>query len=230
MSEGKCVFCNSSFSKGTMTKHLNSCSQRRVVLDTAEQKQKSKNFHLVVEGRHSPAYWLHFFTPANTTLETIDSFLRDIWLECCWHLSMFTIEGTRYSTSPMESYDQKEKDMNVMLGDILSPGMKFYHEYDFGTTTELTLRVISEVEGEAKSKSVQLLARNDPPAITCESCEKIATQVCSQCIWSGEGWFCNECALEHGCDEEMLMPVVNSPRVGMCGYTGPAEGWQKKWG
>jgi hypothetical protein len=28
------------------------------------------------------------------------------------------------------------------------------------------------------------------------------------------------CAGGHECGEEMLLPVVNSPRVAMCGYTG----------
>jgi hypothetical protein len=27
---------------------------------------------------------------------------------------------------------------------------------------------------------------------------------------------------EHECGEEALLPVVNSPRMGMCGYTGAA--------
>jgi hypothetical protein len=110
--------------------------------------------------------------------------------------------------------------MDVALGEVLSPRMKFYHEYDFGTTTELTLRVVSERKGEFKGKSIQVLARNDPLTIICGSCRKIATQVCSQCIWSGEGWLCDECAPKHECGEDMLLPVVNSPRVGMCGYTG----------
>ena len=113
-----------------------------------------------------------------------------------------------------------KKNMKTVFGDILGLGMKFYHEYDFGTTTELTLRVVSELEGEAKSKSIRLLARNDPPSIVCESCGKIATQLCAECIWAGKGWLCDECAQEHECGEDMLLPVVNSPRVGMCGYTG----------
>lgn len=46
-------------------------------------------------------------------------------------------------------------------------------------------KAVSELEGETKSKSVQLLARNDPPSITCESCGKIATRVCAECICSG---------------------------------------------
>lgn len=221
MSKGKCSFCNEIFSQAAMTRHLKSCKQRKAVSETSSEKQnlqKTKSFHLVVEGRHSPEYWMHLSVPANTTLENLDSFLRDIWLECCGHLSAFTIEEIRYSISPMREYN--EKGMKVVLSDILSTGMKFYHEYDFGTTTELTLKVVSELEGEIKSKSIQVLARNDPPSIACESCGKIATQVCTECIWSGKGWLCDKCAQEHECGEDMLLPVVNSPRVGMCGYVG----------
>lgn len=220
LSMGKCSFCNATFSKTALTKHLKSCKQRKDALETSSKKQKlqkTKSFHLVVEGRHLSEYWMHLSVPANTTLKDLDAFLRDIWLECCGHLSAFTIEGTIYSISPTREYD--EKGMKVALDNVLDPGMKFYHEYDFGTTTDLTLRVVSELEGKA-SKSIQILARNDPPPIACESCGKIATQVCAECIWSDKGWLCDKCGRKHECGEDMLLPVVNSPRVGMCGYTG----------
>ncbi|HBR09770.1 TPA: hypothetical protein DD712_00735 [Candidatus Acetothermia bacterium] len=219
-SKGKCSFCNTAFSKVGMTNHLKSCKQRKAMSETSPEKRKSRRtkiFHLVVEGRDLLAYWMHLSATANTTLADLDDFLRDIWLECCGHLSAFTIEGTRYSVSPMRKYD--ERGMKVALGDVLGPGMNFYHKYDFGTTTELTLRVVSELEG-VNGKSIQLLARNDPPSIACEACGKIAAQVCAECIWSGKGWLCDECAREHECGEEMLLPVVNSPQVGMCGYIG----------
>ena len=35
-----------------------------------------------------------------------------------------------------------------------------------------------------------------------------------------EGWLCQSCADEHECGEDMLLPVVNSPRTGVCGYAG----------
>ena len=45
-------------------------------------------------------------------------------------------------------------------------------------------------------------------------------QVSTNCLWSDEGWLCDERAPDHPCGEGMLLPVVNSPRVGMRGYTG----------
>jgi len=220
VSQGKCNLCGGTFSKQAMTKHVKSCGSKDGVSETSasRSKQKTKTFHLVAEGRYAPDYWLHLEVPADAKLETLDDFLRRIWLECCGHMSAFTIEGQVYSVAPMSEYD--DKSMNIRLDRVLEPGMKFYHEYDFGSTTHLALKVVTEGESELKGKGIQVLARNEPPKILCDHCGKIATQVCTECLWSGEGWLCDECAAEHKCGEDMLLPVVNSPRVGTCGYTG----------
>ncbi len=222
-STGKCFFCHGVFAKSAMTNHLKACKERKALLAAPPQEgkrlaRKATIYHIVVEGRELPKYWMHLEAPEDSRLEDLDQFLRDTWLECCWHLSGFTIDETTYESSPEPGIGQKG--MKRKLGDVLEAGMKFYHEYDFGTTTELTLRVLSERVGVAKGRSIQVLARNEPPAIVCVSCGKAATQVCSECVWDGEGWLCDKCASEHECGEEMLLPAANSPRVGMCGYTG----------
>jgi len=161
---------------------------------------------------------MHLEVPAQATLEDLDRFLRRTWLECCGHMSAFEIGGQRYSVGPLEEFD--EQDLLVALGNVLEPRLKFTYEYDFGTTTHLALKVVSEREGEMKPKSVRILARNDPPPIPCESCGKPATLVCSVCIYTDEAWYCDDCTEKHTCGEDYFLPVVNSPRVGMCGYTG----------
>jgi hypothetical protein len=115
--------------------------------------------------------------------------------------------------------------MDVPLADVLNVGTKFTHEYDFGSTTELRLRVVGEREGVPLDDEdpVTLLARNDPPDIRCVVCGEPATQVCTSCNWQDQGWLCDKCAPKHECGEEMLLPVVNSPRVGVCGYTGELD-------
>ena len=223
ISIGKCKLCNATFSKKAMTKHLESCVQRKEAgeASSASEKEKSKKmdvFHLVVEGRDLPDYWMHLSAPAHATLKDLDNFLRGIWLECCGHLSAFTIEGTRYSSYPEKEYD--ERGMKDVMGDVIDAGMKFCHEYDFGSTTELTLKVVSKNESEVKNKSIRILARNEAPSIGCVKCGKPATQICTECVYTGEGLFCDECAGGHECGEEMILPVVNSSRVGVCGYTG----------
>jgi len=221
VSMGKCNLCGGAFNKAAMAKHLKSCSQAKADAAASERRpsrQKAKTFHLVVQGRYLPDYWMHLEVPADATLEILDGFLRRTWLECCGHMSAFTIEDKTYSVAPMGEMD--DESMDAKLGDVLRSGMKFYHEYDFGTTTHLVLKVVSEQESDIKAGDVRVLARNEPPPIPCVSCGKAATRVCTGCLWSGKGWFCDACAAKHKRHEEMFLPVVNSPRVGMCGYTG----------
>jgi hypothetical protein len=159
------------------------------------------------------------------SLNKLDHFLRHTWLECCGHLSAFEIGGKRYASNPMDEDELMEREMSMTsrLSQLLEVGMKFFYEYDYGSTTALALKVVGlREQGSAKVKGgVQLLARNEAPEVTCHRCEiKPATQVCTECAWNGEGWLCDACAVAHECGDEMCLPVVNSPRVGVCGYTG----------
>ncbi len=225
-SKGTCTFCHGEFSKAAMSRHLETCQQRAAAEAKAggrQKTQKTSKFHLVVEGRDLPQYWMHLEVPASATLTTLDQFLRNTWLECCGHLSAFEIGGVRYAIDAgmfEEPFDMGDKSMRVRLEKVFSPGQVSTYEYDFGTTTELKLKVISEREAETRGKTVQVLARNNPPEMLCEVCGKPATSVCSQCIFDDRGWVCDTCAENHECGEDMLLPVVNSPRVGMCAYTG----------
>ena len=104
--------------------------------------------------------------------------------------------------------------MDVALEAVLAPRMKFYHEYDYGSTTDLALRTVAGWEGETGRSAVMPLARNVPPEIFCGVCgkPKRATRICTECRWNAEGWMCGDCAVKHKCGQQMLLPVVNSPR------------------
>jgi hypothetical protein len=217
VSNGKCHLCGGVFAKAAMTRHLASCRKKAAPSETLPKAASKTAFHLTVEGRYATEYWMHLEAPVKATLDTLDRFLRDTWLECCGHLSEFTIEGRRYSVEPLDFDDGF---LDVRLKDVLVPSMKFEHAYDFGSTTYLRLKVVSEIESTLKRNEIKVLARNEPPVIPCSRCGAPAAQVCAQCIYSGEGWLCEKCAGDHECGEEMLLPVVNSPRVGVCGYTG----------
>lgn len=234
--KGRCGFCGEIFEFRAMEKHLESCERRKskegsVLPGLSHQKrgkpspkEETSIFHLGVRGEAYPStYWMYLETPSGTKLRDLDRFLRDAWVECCSHLSQFTIEGRRYVSTPSEAGDRS---MNLPVGSALRKGLDFEYEYDFGTTTELALNVLSVRRGTWRDdrERVRIMARNVPPVIPCASCHRAAaTNVCSQCIWEediSDAWFCDECSKKHECGEEMLLPVVNSPRVGMCGYTG----------
>ncbi len=333
--KGVCNFCNSEFDKAKMTQHLKHCKQRAAAIagsigDRAKQKQRL--FHILAEGRYNPQYWMHLEIPASEPLYTLDRFFRDVWVECCGHLSAFEIGGASYRDEPedfsfeivgaevqeeedevVEEADEEEyedlspeelgeaigkfldeeppelrnmlsgelrvelrkprsrddlvaflkerlnsmpkrisllnsenieeqrslyfqkstlkflldmvedRSLGVPLEKALKVGQKFTYEYDFGSTTELNLRVISERDGVIQEGEeddpVTILARNVPPVILCKACGKPATKVAAGYFNVEENAYCNKCARRSE-DADMMLPVVNSPRVGVCGYTG----------
>lgn len=162
---------------------------------------------------------MHLAVPVTAPLRKLDDFLRDIWLECCGHMSAFEINGVRYASERID----EEMSTNAPLSRVLDVETQFFYEYDFGSTTELALKVVA-LRGQGTPKgAVQLLARNEAPQISCSECDaQPATQICAECACNGEGegWLCEACAAAHECGEEMSLPVVNSPRVGVCAYSG----------
>ena len=214
-STGTCSLCNSSFNKTKMKTHLKSCKEKHAAL---KQVPTKKAFLILAEGSFLHEYWMYFEIPANVYLKCIDEFLRNTWVECCGHLSAFTIKNKIYQSMPDKYFD--DLSMNYSLNKLLDPGTTFEYRYDFGSTTQLDLKIISEYQIEDAGNSIKILARNDPPLILCENCSNPATYICAYCEYLEEGWLCDDCAGNHECGGEMLLPVVNSPRVGVCGYVG----------
>lgn len=218
-SAGVCRSCDGVFGRSGMTAHLKACPKRTAEQDTGG---RGNCFHLFING--GPDYWLHVEIAGDAALSDLDHFLRDIWLECCGHISGFTIEKTRYSSHPMK--DWEEKGMSAGLHRILRPGMKFCYEYDSGTTTLLRLKVLSVRPGRLGKKWIRILARNNPPAIPCAFCLNPATNLCPFCLDENTGFVCDDCLDQHECgdnDGDLFKPLVNSPRTGRCGYSGPSR-------
>ena len=326
ISKGICNFCKGEFEKAKMTQHLKYCKQRATEianeLESAPVQKKTRLFHILVEGRYNPQYWMHLEMAASDTLADLDDFLRAIWLECCGHLSEFTIGGTSFSSEPEDYFyfgggatdeeaeieEEEEGELNIgellqafppeylkilpknflsefqkfesvddlvtylkdtlnsipkkgvphsqeewdvyreryfqsqvleailemvedrsldaSLEKVLKVGQKFSYEYDFGSTTDLTLKVLSEREGaiinqDEDEDTIEILARNIEPVMLCKVCGKPAKFVVGGYFDVEENAFCSKkCVKKSEEDAEMLLPVVNSPRVGVCGYTG----------
>jgi hypothetical protein len=223
-SVGKCNLCGATFSKRAMTKHIQACLKSQY--SGSKKGQLIKTLHLVVEGMYLPEYWLHLETRADATLDDLDEFLRDLWLECCGHLSAFTVSEKRFDKVE-DDFDlgfgfEKAESMNAEIGQAFTKGAKIHYEYDFGTTTDLTVKVVEEQEGRLpKRDAIRILARNDEPSIPCHHCGAPAKVVCSYCVYDPEGWVCKKCKRKHEhFDEDVFLPVLNSPRTGQCGYEG----------
>lgn len=212
--EGKCMFCNEVFKKVSMKKHIEKCNSRAEQCITTDESKMESYYCIMVQGHYNSGYWLYLDVPINSTFKALDSFLRDVWLECCGHMSLFEVGGQNFASSCDSTFG--DKSMNAKLVNYLDVGTQFTHQYDFGSTTYLKLKVVSEFYGKKRKKKVALLARNLPINFKCSECEETATNLCCEC----DSLVCDNCIDEHECGEDMLLPMVNSPRAGECGYTG----------
>ena len=199
--KGNCYICGAQLGKQAMKNHI----------------MKAHAFHeggqacrlLKIEGADDKNYWLYVDVPVTGSLSVVDTFLRKIWLECCGHMSAFFGPG----------YTQVGK--NTKLGDIPA-GTKLIHKYDFGSTTECLITVVGDTVREKGKRGVRLLARNIPPEFTCGKCGATAEWIDLERVYmEGNPFLCDKCSEEFG--NEMLLPVTNSPRMGVCGYCGEQD-------
>ncbi len=220
---GKCELCGKTYRKSGMTRHLQSCLAKTGLPGQPGQDQ-ANSIHLAVEDTYRLEYWLHLAVPAATELAELDQYLRDIWLECCGHLSSFFIGRAEYKWQIFEMdelfADFQERELNTMkveLGLVAPPRTVFSHWYDYGTTTALQLRSLGAVAGNG-SGQITLLAHNDAPTIDCSMCGAPATWVGP----SEDDWIAMTAGLCDNCAPatEYRLPIVNSPRCGVCAYDG----------
>lgn len=226
---GACAFCGREMTRGGLSRHLRACVKRQEAQAEAEKssRQRQKLYHLQVQDAWSGAYWLHLEMRGDATLKDLDFYLREIWLECCGHLSAFEIGVISYTQIFKDDMGWgKDRSMNVRVEALFAPGMEIPYEYDFGSSTDLVIKVVDVREGKPLTEHpIVLMARNEAFKPTCMVCGQPATEMCTECLYGRDDRRCELCA-EHAAEhehDEMLMPIVNSPRVGVCGYEGPAE-------
>jgi len=219
---GACAFCGKDFTRAGMTKHLAACKGWKEAVQKADaSKRKSQSlFHLIVYDAYNKTnYWLHLEMNGLGDLEDLDRYLRAIWLECCGHMSTF-FGGKR-------AYQDPELDMDAKARDVFTQLPQLLHIYDFGTSSETMVEVANVREGRPLTKNpIALMARNHPPEYPCMECDKPAAYYCEECVEEEDetGLLCEAHAKDHPHGNYGgPMPLVNSPRVGLCGYDGPAE-------
>ena len=232
MTDGQCYLCGDTYTKRGMNRHLRAC------LPSAQQGEQS--VVLRISGTHRSDYWIYTLASRETTLATLDAFLRDVWVECCHHLSTFQIEGVDYNNDDpgaLGSQPQRGRSMDISLGAVRDRHAvkEFSYVYDYGSSTHLTLSVVdtgrwdlstidsdSEADVSTGYDGLLLLTRNEQPKSECASCGEPATQICQECLMrrGPDALYCEACADDHDCERTRFLPVVNSPRSGVCGYRG----------
>lgn len=218
-SRGTCTYCGREMSKGVMIKHLAICPQHQEAIAKAEQKlsKEEKLYHLRVQDAGYGNFWLDLEMRGSATLKDLDSYLRAIWLECCGHLSQFSVGG----------WSGKEIAQKRKISEVFEPGVELTHIYDFGTSSETLIKLAGVREGTpTTTRPIALMARNVLPQNQCIECAQPAAWLCIECLVEDDtaGTLCDAHAPDHPHDNYgEPVPLVNSPRVGMCGYIGPAD-------
>lgn len=219
--QATCKYCTKAISHKDAPQHFISCNSRIQFFEKRNQTRVNHWFY--IRAQSSP-YWMDILIPNQWKLDDLDFFLRHIWLECCGHLSHFCIQEVNYEQFEDSDWlmegEVPPPGMDICLNKVLSVGSKFSHIYDYGSTTELQLKVLKELQFPVK-KQIFLYARNLPPIFECEKCKNIASQICAIC----SEHYCEKCAKlnikNSYCNcEHIFLPLVNSPRTGVCGYDG----------
>ncbi len=211
-SQGICRNCTRTFSKSSMTRHLNTCLKK---------EQSGQQLLVLIESRYGP-YWVYVTMPRSTSLSQIDSMLRDLWLECCGHMSAFSTSTVSYLDQPEpNSWGKPEKSTTMTLSRAIAGEKSLRYEYDFGSTTELNIRLVGDHVRGLKP-GLGIVARNDAPPIDCDQCGQPASTMVFDDWYPAP--YCATCreGLEPS-EEDYELPIVNSPRIGVCGYGGPSQ-------
>ncbi len=218
---GRCFRCGVTLPKAEMTEHILTCRA---------ESGETPAFVLHVEDAYFPeTYWLLLEIAQSAPLHALDDFLRRVWVDCCSHYSQFVIDGEAYGRRPNPSpvelvLDEfaRTRTMDARLGDLLGVGKEIAYTYDEVWPTELRVRVLATTR-TAPEAAARVLARNYKPPRTCRLCDQPAAWLYTD-TWPLEP-YCDAHAREHAAwgKADAFLPYVNSPRVGLCVYRGPAD-------
>jgi hypothetical protein len=215
-SEGKCLYCSKMFTKGTINRHL-----ATHLSESAGTGQKGQSYLVKVETNKkwgATPFFLSLWIDGGAKLSDLDAFLRSIWLDCCSHMSEFKNPKSQspkggeldmqkamelLGQGKVKEYKKMMEDtsgeipMSKKVKDIFNKDLILDYDYDFGSTTALTITVVEEYAVKADSKIV-LLSRNEPLPVMCALCKQVpAIQICATCMFEGPAVFCNKCAPKH---------------------------------
>jgi hypothetical protein len=199
-----------------MGRHLTTCPRRQEQVAAATGKPQTL-VHLRIQDGYEGAFWFDAEVRGTATLADIDSYLRGIWLECCGHMSRFSLGG----------WGGTEISKSRRVEAVFADGVELIYIYDFGTESVSRIKAVGSRHATPLSRRpIVLMARNLVPEAACVECDGPASHLCLECQqeWESPGTLCTQHAKIHP-HEDYGEPIeiVNSPRLGLCGYTGPAD-------
>jgi hypothetical protein len=220
--DGSCLICGETVPKNrrSIKAHLSKCKRLNNLMD---YRIEYSLLLLLIENQKDPDHWLVIMADPGIKMQKIDQFLRDIWLECCGHGSAFYDKSARIG---------KSRTTESVFCYTDSVG----YIYDFGTPSYLKIKLIGEIPIRNLKGGIKLIFRNKERKHICSICkEKEAEKICPVCDDYDESFMCSDCASgkKHLCnedfDKDIAKLIANSPRDGICGYSGCDEKKVRKY-
>ncbi len=209
--KGGCLLCDFTGSCEEMGTYLKEAFDKA---PAGEEYQEDYLLRLTCPGE--PDFWIYAAVKKDASLRHLDQFIRDVWVECCGHLSLFKADGDIYSSNCRQ---MSGRSMNAKIRDVLEKTDRIEYVYDMGTPTELLAEVVGEIELPPRRTKMALLAENFMPKYKCIRCGRRADFVFRPGMEPvAKAVYCEKCVME---DEELadcMLPLINSPRTGVCGY------------
>jgi hypothetical protein len=216
------------FAGSAMSRHLGPCLTKAGSFVVRGKPSIVQDvFHIRATGCDQ-LFWMHLLAPVKATMAELEDVLRRTWLECCGHLSQFHIDHPLFQEDDPDDFDLdpdmgQNESLKAKLGEVLEAGQEFGYEYDFGSTTELNLKVIGRHALQVPRKGVSIAARNSPPTLKCAQCGARATRIATERMDEANPFCCDRCMKNSEDDEAMFLPITNSPRCGVCAYSGEMD-------
>ena len=181
----QCQHCDKKFGCRKIYEHYDEC--------LAKLYKKKSGYLISMHSHGITGDLYHIYVIAGTKCKflDIDKFLKDIWCECCGHMSEYHIS----KKTSLNKYGEN---------DI------FIYEYDMGDTTTVYIEIKKILEGKSNNNKIKLVHQNEKPKILCIKCK-----INAKYYYMGDPLCKKHSDVS---EEEPLAKISNSPRSGFCGY------------
>jgi len=155
-----CRGCSKTMLQSRIRDHVSSCS--KIAKLKSAFTSPCTLYRLRVVTMRQP-YELIIDVRGDAPMSFLDAFLRDIWMECCNHLSSFACVACD------EDFDENAKQpkgnnrptMERHIASVFASCVIAVYRYDFGTTTSVLIQRVSVTENAKQDVGIFVLARNE---------------------------------------------------------------------
>ncbi|MBN1167848.1 MAG: hypothetical protein JXA44_12070 [Methanospirillaceae archaeon] len=208
ISPGTCFICKKKVTGDTIEDHLPEC------IPSANWPHHKESGYLIrIMDRDNRRFWLILLASPDATLADLDHLIRDVWVECCDHLSSFSIGICSFSSH------REDEGMNIYIRDVLLPGEDGTYRYDYGSPTRLRISILSPTHYYPKDRQLVLLGQNTKAKHRCKICKADAAYAYKKRYDERTQYYCQKCLDLQLIDSDYCWYAGNSPRAGVCGCT-----------